>query len=55
MCDALLAWKKAFGLNRHWRLHARRSCPQCGGRLSKAYPASTQHYALFCPVRQAAP
>ena len=50
-----LAWKKAFELKKHWQVHTRRICPQCGGPISKQYLGTTQRRAFFCPVCQPAP
>jgi len=44
-----LAWKKAFVLKKHWLVHTKRTCPQCGGPLSKTYPGKTQRRSFFCP------
>jgi endonuclease VIII len=43
-----LAWKKAFVLKKHWLVHTRRTCPDCGGPLTKAYLGKTQRRSFFC-------
>lgn len=47
-----LAWKQAFVLRQHWLVHTKRTCPQCGGPLSKTYPGITRRRTFFCPVCQ---
>lgn len=43
-----LAWKKVFVLKKHWLVHTKRTCPDCGGPLSKAYLGKTQRRSFFC-------
>lgn len=49
---AFLAWKKAFELRQHWQVHTKRTCPTCGGPLSKTYPGRTRRRTFFCPICQ---
>ncbi len=44
-----LEWKRAFELRKHWQIHTRRTCPNCGGPVSKTYPGTTRRRAFFCP------
>jgi endonuclease VIII len=44
-----LEWKRANVLRRHWQVHAKRSCPACGGDLRKTYPGTRKRRAFFCP------
>jgi len=44
-----LDWKRAFELRRHWQIHTRRTCPTCGGPVSKTYPGKTKRRTFFCP------
>jgi endonuclease-8 len=43
-----LAWKKAFVLKKHWLVHTKGTCPNCGGPLTKAYLGKTQRRSFFC-------
>lgn len=47
-----LDWKRQFVLRQHWLVHTKRSCPHCGGPLSKTYPGTTRRRTFFCPVCQ---
>lgn len=47
-----LDWKRQFVLRQHWLVHTTRTCPHCGGPISKTYPGTTQRRAFFCPVCQ---
>lgn len=44
-----LEWKKKFELRSHWQVHTKRTCPHCGGPLSKTYPGKTRRRTFFCP------
>lgn len=44
-----LEWKRAFELKKHWQIHTRRTCPDCGGPVSKTYPGKTRRRTFFCP------
>mgnify|MGYP000845531775 FL=1 len=50
-----LAWKKAYELKKHWQVHPRRICPQCGGPISKLYLGTTARRTFFCPNCQPMP
>ncbi|WP_312366937.1 DNA-formamidopyrimidine glycosylase family protein [Stenotrophomonas sp.] len=43
-----LEWKRAFVLKQHWQVHTRRTCPQCGGPVSKRYMGTTNRRTFFC-------
>lgn len=43
-----LEWKKAFVLRKHWLVHTKRKCPNCGGPLKKAYLGTMQRRSFFC-------
>ncbi len=47
--EAFLAWKKAGTLRQHWQVHTKRTCPTCGGPLSKTYPGPSKRRTFFCP------
>lgn len=47
--EAFLAWKKAGTLRKHWQVHTKRTCPCCGGPLSKTYPGRSKRRTFFCP------
>lgn len=44
-----LEWKRAFELKKHWQIHTRRTCPSCGGPVSKTYPGKSRRRTFFCP------
>ncbi|WP_313343458.1 DNA-formamidopyrimidine glycosylase family protein [Stenotrophomonas sp.] len=46
---AFLAWKRAFELRAHWQIHTKRTCPNCGGPVSKTYPGNSRRRTFFCP------
>ncbi|MET0892285.1 MAG: DNA-formamidopyrimidine glycosylase family protein [Pseudoxanthomonas sp.] len=43
-----LEWKKQFVLRKHWLVHTRRSCPACGGAITKQYLGTTQRRSFYC-------
>ncbi len=43
-----LEWKRAFVLKKHWKVHTRRSCPDCGGPVLKQYLGTTARRSFFC-------
>ncbi len=43
-----LEWKRAFELKKHWQVHTKRTCPNCGGPLTKAYLGLTARRSFFC-------
>jgi endonuclease-8 len=47
--EAFLAWKKSGTLRQHWQVHTKRTCPTCGGPLSKTYPGHSKRRTFFCP------
>jgi len=47
--EAFLAWKKAGTLRQRWQVHTKRTCPCCGGPLSKTYPGRSKRRTFFCP------
>jgi len=44
-----LEWKRAFELKKHWQIHTKRTCPTCGGPVSKIYPGKSRRRTFFCP------
>ncbi|HEY0332714.1 MAG TPA: DNA-formamidopyrimidine glycosylase family protein [Stenotrophomonas sp.] len=44
-----LAWKKQFVLRQHWLVHTKRTCPECGGPITKAYLGTTHRRTFYCP------
>lgn len=44
-----LEWKRAFELKKHWQIHTKRTCPTCGGPVSKTYPGKSRRRTFFCP------
>ncbi|WP_421568743.1 DNA-formamidopyrimidine glycosylase family protein [Stenotrophomonas sp. PD6] len=44
-----LEWKRAFELRKHWQIHTKRTCPNCGGPVSKTYPGKSRRRTFFCP------
>ncbi|WP_367345353.1 DNA-formamidopyrimidine glycosylase family protein [Stenotrophomonas bentonitica] len=44
-----LEWKRAFELRKHWQIHTKRTCPNCGGPVSKTYPGKSKRRTFFCP------
>ena len=43
-----LEWKKRFVLRQHWLVHTKRTCPRCGGPITKTYPGVTHRRTFFC-------
>lgn len=43
-----LAWKRAYVLRKHWLAHTKRTCPRCGGPITRTYPGTTKRRAFFC-------
>ena len=43
-----LAWKRAGVLKKHWQVHTRRTCPNCGGSLDKAHLGLTKRRTFWC-------
>ncbi|TFZ44646.1 endonuclease [Stenotrophomonas maltophilia] len=48
-----LRWKLAFELKKHWKVHAKRTCPSCRGPISKQHMGTTHRRTFFCPTCQA--
>ncbi len=44
-----LHWKRGHELKKHWQVHTRKKCPDCGGPVSKLYMGTTQRRTFFCP------
>ena len=44
-----LEWKRAGVLKRHWKVHTRTACPDCGRRLRTTHPGRTRRRTFFCP------
>lgn len=44
-----LEWRRAFELKKHWQIHTKRTCPTCGGPVSKTYPGKSRRRTFFCP------
>ncbi|OBU68470.1 endonuclease [Stenotrophomonas maltophilia] len=47
-----LEWKRRFELKQHWQVHTRRTCPLCGGPISKLHMGRTRRRTFFCPDDQ---
>ena len=47
-----LRWKRGHELKKHWEVHARKTCPGCGGPISKLYMGTTRRRTFFCPCCQ---
>jgi endonuclease-8 len=47
-----LAWKKAGVLKRHWQVHAKKTCPACGGPLTLEELGTRRRRTFFCPTCQ---
>lgn len=43
-----LQWKKKYVLRKHWLVHTKKTCPNCGGLLKKEYPGKTKRRTFFC-------
>ncbi len=43
-----LEWKKRLVLRQHWLVHTKRTCPRCGGPITKTYPGVTHRRTFFC-------
>ncbi|WP_367345981.1 DNA-formamidopyrimidine glycosylase family protein [Stenotrophomonas bentonitica] len=44
-----LLWKRASELKKHWKVHTKRTCPCCGGSVSKQHMGTTRRRTFFCP------
>lgn len=43
-----LKWKKKFVLRKHWLVHTKKTCPNCGGKIIKEYLGKTNRRTFFC-------
>ena len=43
-----LEWKRHYVLRKHWKIHTRRTCPTCGGPVTKEYLGTTRRRTFFC-------
>ena len=43
-----LAWKKKFGLKKHWLVYNKKICPRCNIPLKKQYLGKTNRRSFFC-------
>ena len=48
-----LEWKRQFVLRKHWQVHTRSTCPQCGQRIIKEYLGVLKRRSFFCTRCQA--
>lgn len=44
-----LEWKRAFVLRKHWQVHNKGICPECGGKLTRAWLGHTNRRSFYCP------
>jgi len=43
-----LEWKRAFVLRKHWLVHNKGICPNCEGKLTRAWLGKTDRRSFFC-------
>lgn len=43
-----LEWKKQYVLRKHWLVHRKRDCPECGRRLELAHLGTRQRRTFWC-------
>ncbi len=43
-----LEWRRAFVLRQHWQVHNKGTCPNCGGKLTRAWLGKTDRRSFFC-------
>lgn len=43
-----LKWKKEFELKKHWLVHTKKDCVQCGNKLIKEYTGKKKRRSFFC-------
>lgn len=43
-----LEWKQRFVLRKHWQVHTKRTCPDCGSPIVKAYLGRSKRRTFFC-------
>jgi endonuclease-8 len=44
-----LEWKRHFVLRKHWLVHNKGSCTNCGGKLTRSWLGTTNRRSFFCP------
>jgi endonuclease-8 len=44
-----LEWKRAYVLRKHWLVHNKGTCPECGGKLTRAWLGQTNRRSFYCP------
>jgi endonuclease-8 len=42
-------WKKANILKRNWKIMRKKTCPNCGGRVSKRITGKLKRWSHYCP------
>lgn len=43
-----LEWKQQFVLRKHWLVHTKATCPNCGGKITREYMGRTNRRTFFC-------
>ncbi|MEO6079145.1 MAG: DNA-formamidopyrimidine glycosylase family protein [Steroidobacteraceae bacterium] len=43
-----LEWRRAFVLRKHWLVHNKGTCPDCDGKLTRAWLGTTNRRSFFC-------
>ncbi|MEJ0100831.1 MAG: DNA-formamidopyrimidine glycosylase family protein [Pseudomonadota bacterium] len=43
-----LEWRRAGVLRQHWQVHNKGTCPNCGGKLTRAWLGKTDRRSFFC-------
>ncbi|MET0281989.1 MAG: DNA-formamidopyrimidine glycosylase family protein [Steroidobacteraceae bacterium] len=43
-----LAWRRDNVLRKHWQVHNKGTCPQCGAKLTRAWLGTTDRRSFFC-------
>jgi len=44
-----LEWKRKFVLRQHWLVHNKGTCPNCHGKLTRAWLGTTNRRTFYCP------
>lgn len=47
-----LEWKRAFTLKKHWLVHTKSICPQCGSKLIKKQTGKGKRRSFYCEKDQ---
>lgn len=47
-----LRWKKEFALKKHWLVHTKKTCVNCGNPLIKEYTGKKKRRSFFCIICQ---